>query len=91
MTLLGMHADPRSTPTSDTFFRKNFGHANISTTVLPEPQLQVEQLSVNSKRMYAKNGCTTFRLNPCRRMDNSSNTTICLKKGFGTTLRLKKN
>ena len=36
------------------------------------------------------NGCTTFRLNPFRRMDNSSNTTIGLKKGFGTTLRLKK-
>ena len=35
-------------------------------------------------------GCTTFRLNPFRRIDNSSNTTIGLKKGSGTTLRLKK-
>ena len=34
-------------------------------------------------------GCTTFRLNPFRRIDNSSNTTIRLKKGSGTTIRLK--
>ena len=34
-------------------------------------------------------GCTTFRLNPFRRIHNSSNTTIGLKKGSGTTLRLK--
>ena len=35
-------------------------------------------------------GCTTFRRNPFRRIDNSSNTTIGLKKGSGTTLHLKK-
>ena len=41
-------------------------------------------------RIKALKGCTTFRLNPFRRIDNSSNTTIGLKKGSGTTLRLKK-
>ena len=36
------------------------------------------------------NGCTTFRLNPFRRMDNSSNTTIGLKKVW-SDITSKKN
>ena len=35
-------------------------------------------------------GCTTFRLNPFRRMDNSSNTTIGLKKGVRYDITSKK-
>ena len=35
-------------------------------------------------------GCTTFRLNPFRRVDTSSNTTVGLKNRSGTTFRRKK-
>ena len=31
-----------------------FGHENISTTILPLPLIQEEQLSVNDERMYTK-------------------------------------
>ena len=37
-----------------------------------------------------RHGCTTFRLNPFRRMDNSSNTTIGLKKRVWYDITSKK-
>ena len=51
-----------------------------SVTFLLFYMSNVVLLSLNTHKLI--NGCTTFRLNPFRRMDNSSNTTIGLKKGL---------
>ena len=50
---LGMQAAPSSIPTSSTVFR-GVGHENISTTILPLPLIQEEQLSVTGERICTK-------------------------------------
>ena len=51
---LGMQAAPSSIPTSGTFFHGDLVMKKDSTTILPLPLIQEEQLSVTGKRMCTK-------------------------------------
>ena len=51
---LGMQAAPSSIPTSGIFFRGDLVMKTISTTILPLPLIQEEQLSVTGERMCTK-------------------------------------